>query len=187
MVVCKKCSKEYIVSLTNPYHFVNIDIKQQLMTILRDSTGLNNILENFSNAQKKDANKNKNISDIFDGELYQNLEVSNSEKDKIVLTLNINSNGAAIFKNSKYSLWSILFSINELPLESRFQNIFVAGALYTNYEPNFALMNLFLTQFFIQNKAYIESGIEIGNSNGKIIKVIVLPFTSVVQTESLIN
>ena len=48
---CYKCSQKYVISTSNRYHFVNLDLEHQLKSILNDQKVLKSVVENFMYAQ----------------------------------------------------------------------------------------------------------------------------------------
>ena len=70
-----------------------------------------------------------NIEDIFDGQLYLKhfakdgffKGTSTEQKQKEVhLSLQINTDGVALFNSSKFSIWPVYCLINELPPKCRY-------------------------------------------------------------------
>ena len=70
-----------------------------------------------------------NIEDIFDGQLYLKhfakdgffRQTSADQKQKeIPLSLQINTDGVALFNSSKFSIWPVYCLINELPPKCRY-------------------------------------------------------------------
>ena len=70
----------------------------------------------------------ENIEDIYDGRLYKKHfdqdgffhKTSETAKEKeIHLSLQINTDGVALFRSSKYSVWLVYFLVNELPPKVR--------------------------------------------------------------------
>lgn len=66
----------------------------------------------------------QNLEDIYDGRLYKEhfapdgffRQSSKSAKQKeIHLSLQINTDGVALFRSSTYSVWPVYFLVNELP------------------------------------------------------------------------
>lgn len=55
----------------------------------------------------------RNLRDIHDGKEYQKHKHFLSQPGNVTLT--VNTDGVAIFKSTKISLWPIWLSINELP------------------------------------------------------------------------
>ena len=69
------------------------------------------------------------IEDIFDGQLYKKHfgedgffrgSSTQDKKTQIHLSLQINTDGVAIFRSSKFSIWPVYFIVNELPPNCRY-------------------------------------------------------------------
>ncbi|KAJ7370541.1 hypothetical protein OS493_031827, partial [Desmophyllum pertusum] len=65
-----------------------------------------------------------NIEDVFDGKLYKKHfddrgffhgTPEDCMQDELHISLQVNTDGVAIFRSSKFSLWPIYFTVNELP------------------------------------------------------------------------
>ena len=79
--------------------------------------------------------QNANIEDVFDGNLYKKHfngrgffhgTQDDCMQTELHLSFQVNTDGVAIFRSSKFSLWPIYFTINELPPDSRYvQNMFL--------------------------------------------------------------
>ena len=103
--------------------------------------------------------------------MVQYIEIISPSKAKkktdIVLTCNINCDGASMYQTSKFSLWPILLLINELPFKIRFKMASLVAALLTTVEPNVDLMKLFMDSFLLQFKPLIEKGLNITNKKNR--------------------
>ena len=73
--------------------------------------------------------KADNIKDIFDGQLYKKhfgvdgfMRGTSVEqkRNQTHLSLQINTDGVAVFKSSKFSIWPVYFTVNELPPNCRY-------------------------------------------------------------------
>ncbi|CAD6223668.1 GSCOCG00013005001-RA-CDS, partial [Cotesia congregata] len=86
------------------------------------------------------------------------------------MTLNVNLDGAPIFKSSKKSFWPIQCIINELPKCIRHKFMLLAGLWYTTAEPTAEFMNNLYLKFFLnQITNLMKNGIEIVTEAGKTI------------------
>ena len=77
---------------------------------------------------KRQKQKSNAIKDIFDGQLYKEhfgkdgflRGTSAQEKQtQVHLSLQINTDGVAVFRSSKFSIWPVYFTVNELPPNCR--------------------------------------------------------------------
>lgn len=88
--------------------------------------------------------------------------------------MNHNIDGAAMFHRTKYSVWSNLCQINELPNNLRFKMILTSGIWYTDKEPTHFETQNFLLVFLKQIKKLMFEGFPIVH-RGKTRRVYVLP------------
>ena len=151
--VCSNCN-----SNNKKDFFVNIPVKDYLTKIIS------------SNLQKIELWRNevsqKKVSDIHNSNWYQTVKDCNNGK---FFTINVNTDGVAIFNSSrKKSLWPILVTINDLPINTRFdkKNVLVAGYWMSEIEVE---IDLFFEPFLEElNDLYIN-GIDINNDNYKVV------------------
>ncbi len=71
----------------------------------------------------KDVSISTSISDIFDGQLYKSLDISNTCMNpsmEFSLSAVLNTDGVAVFMSSNQSFWPILLMLNELPFSERY-------------------------------------------------------------------
>ena len=103
--------------------FYYLDIKGQIERIASQT--------NLFGLPFRAPNTNSIISDIYDGSLYKEIFSENKEsfENKEAFTFTLNIDGISIAKKTKMSIWPILLSINELPMNTRFaiENTIVAG------------------------------------------------------------
>ncbi|XP_035274420.1 uncharacterized protein LOC118227720 [Anguilla anguilla] len=97
------------------------------------------------------------ISDIYDGEKYQNLSKPGGIlSDPSNLSFNFNSDGSPMYKSSRFSIWPIQLHLNELPPKMRFQDAVLAGLWFGAQEP---VMSIFLRPFVDQAKTLASKGV----------------------------
>ncbi|KAE8741778.1 hypothetical protein FOCC_FOCC012686 [Frankliniella occidentalis] len=122
--------KTHKVKKTQVSYFLQISLEHQLKTIFKRKDFCQNILSRLS---RKKSGEN-NIEDVYDGQLYKELEADGffSGSKKHNLTLTWNSDGVPVFKSSKTSMWPMFFVINELPYKMRFKksNVLIGGIWY---------------------------------------------------------
>lgn len=156
-VVCKKCRKNYNISLDCSNHFLTIDIEYQIKLLLNHPRLQLSLIQNLS---KIKINRNSGcITDIYDTELYRKLQ----SKLPGTLTFNCNTDGAPVFKHTKKSFWPIQLYINELPSHLRFVNRILAAMFVTDSEPKPALMKLYLSTLCLQIQKLQKKGVQIQN------------------------
>lgn len=76
------------------------------------------------------------------------------------LTLTINSDGSPAFKSSKYSIWPVQLTLNELPPRLRHKNVLVSTLWYGQTHPD---MTLLLTAFAHQMQHLALEGVTWNN------------------------
>ena len=61
-----------------------------------------------------------NIEDVYDGKLYKDqFQHGGFLSQQFNMSCKVNSDGVAVFKSSKFGVWPLFLSINELPLHLR--------------------------------------------------------------------
>lgn len=70
-----------------------------------------------------------NIEDIYDGRLYKehfnadgflNGTDDNAKANEVHISLQVNTDGVSLFRSSKFSIWLVYFTVNELPPKCRY-------------------------------------------------------------------
>lgn len=181
---CTQCSAKYTLSTGESNYFINVDIEYQLRPILTDENVLEEILskneQRMQNLEK--TGPSCSITDIHDGILYRENKFINSKKeDELVLTANVNCDGAPIFECSKWALWPLLLIINELPQKLRFRMLTMAAALFVDHEPNVRLMKLYLNSFLLQMVPFMKKGINVV-IRGRPMRIFIIPLLICVDT-----
>ncbi|CAF0987433.1 unnamed protein product [Brachionus calyciflorus] len=102
--------------------FLTIDVEPQIKNILREArmTVLKNNINNFNNENV--------IYRSLDGNIYKK-KLENLGDDKILISLNLNTDGAPIVKSHNFSFWPICATITELKPSQRdkFENLIILG------------------------------------------------------------
>jgi hypothetical protein len=114
---CDSCEKK----MTS---FVVFDLKSQLTKILKQKHNLDQIVQCNKTSRQKDFL----VSDAFGAQIYQDaLEKINS--NEILLSFNLNTDGAPLTNSKNYSLWPLMGSILELNTRTResFKNLVFFG------------------------------------------------------------
>lgn len=111
---------------------------------------------------KEDQN---NFEDVYDGEHYK--QKLNFLGNKNVLSFQVNIDGVALFKSSKYSVWPIYMKINELPPKIRILKRYriLAGLWFNKSKPQ---MNTFLEPFVASMIELRDKGFVVDYNNQKI-------------------
>ncbi|XP_044577088.1 uncharacterized protein LOC123260165 isoform X1 [Cotesia glomerata] len=116
-VKCDKCNAKYKTSKKEGNFFVTLDMQSQLQHFLSNEFIQQEIENNVKNRPNF---TNGSISDVYDSERYINDEFiwTKNDENNTVLTLNVNLDGAPLFKSGKNSFWPIQCIINEIPQSS---------------------------------------------------------------------
>ena len=103
------------------------------------------------------------IQDVYDGLLYQELYNKGFLKNPDNLSFAMNTDGVAIFKSSKVSMWPVYLLVNELPLKQRKarENTLFYGLWLSAKKP---MMWSFLQPLYYDLKA-LETGVEMKDHN----------------------
>lgn len=150
---CSICSTSIeIDSMNRSSFFINIPLAPQIQTLLETPQIQNNMSYRHQRPQNDHV-----ISDIYDGEKYQNLSKPGGIlSDPNNLSFNFNSDGSPVFKSSRFSIWPIQLHLNELPPKMRFNNVVLAGLWFGAQEP---VMSIFLRPFVEQAKTLASKGV----------------------------
>ena len=134
-VKCAGC--DHLVLLKDPSYrdyFVTFDISDEVQHFLEHNAAYyDNIIR-----RRED---NCNFTDIHDGLLYKKFVQSLPYEDRYsYMTFNFNSDGSPLFKSSKFSIWPIQMSLNELPIDLRNTRPITYALWFGHDKPN---MNIF--------------------------------------------
>ncbi|KAH7944556.1 hypothetical protein HPB52_021373 [Rhipicephalus sanguineus] len=104
------------------------------------------------------------MSDITDGSQYRasRNKVGMAAHD---LTVTVNSDGSPVFKSSKYSIWPVQTTLDQLPPLLRWKNVMMPLLWYGNEHPN---MTLLLEAFVVQLQKLNARGISWTFNNNQI-------------------
>jgi hypothetical protein len=118
---CQTCEPEKKFS-----SFFSFEVKPQIDLILSKKSLSDQIIKSndFSFCSSKP------IENAFNGSIYRN--ASKKKKKKLLVSLNINSDGAPICHSNSLNMWPIIATIVELDPQSRdkFENLIFIGKLY---------------------------------------------------------
>lgn len=101
------------------------------------SCQIKNLLQqpNIYHALRSHFNSDDLIGDIQTGKEYQNPKLSDFVENTKNITLSFNCDVSPVFKSSRYSIWPILCTINELPLEERGNNVMLHTFRFGSKKP----------------------------------------------------
>ena len=134
--------------------FIYIPIEQQIKEMLSDK-------KLFQLLTNRDMNALVNadcVTDVTTSQLYKELITLHSFSGND-LSLTWNSDGIPVFRSSKYSVWPLQASVNELPPHLRAKHILLIG-LWFGDKPN---MNTFLKPFVVESTKLQKQGFVFAN------------------------
>jgi hypothetical protein len=163
--VCMKCSnllgveqalkKAACVRLCNNCHseavkFYTFSILDQVGCILSSS----NNLDQIKNASK--INTTDSRSTAIESEIYQDFLTKNTNNFDLVVSLNLNTDGAPITNSRGLTMWPVVATIVELNQTSRdkFNNLITIGLWLNAVKPNYQLFLLTALKEFIDKIQY---------------------------------
>lgn len=166
--ICEKCSKNYLLTMSSDNYFISVDLAYQIRLILENEEIERAIKENVHQIRNQSSDANT-ISDVYSSSRYMNCDYIAEKQDNnvIVLTLNVNIDGAPLFNTSKRSLWPIQAIINEIPVKLRHSFFLLAALWLTSSEPNPDRMNIYLKFFVKQIMNMMNEGLMVTNNQGE--------------------
>ncbi|XP_033725860.1 uncharacterized protein LOC117315674 [Pecten maximus] len=114
--VCISCRKDLTKSGGVAY-FVHLKLISQLRALWKTQDFVNDVRNHRFQHIKN--NKNGNLKDVYDGQLYKNLFENGILQEENNLSFSLNTDGAPLFKSSNVSMWPVYMLINELPIAKR--------------------------------------------------------------------
>lgn len=137
---------------------IELPIKDQLSVLFNRENFTALLQERFKREVKANI-----IADVYEGKIYNAYSTNVgplSEKFPNNIFFVLNTDGVAIFKSSKFSLWSIYLMINKLPYKNRKQieNMVLAGLWFGDSKP---LMSTFLKPIYQSLLELERNGVDI--------------------------
>lgn len=148
---CDACNTKFCgaENIKNGNFFIYIPVEQQITSLLLDPKLFNHL----TNRDVTSLLNMQSINDITTAQLYQELlNKHNFNGNDISLTWN--TDGVSVFNSSKYSIWPLQASVNELPPHLRKENMLLLG-LWFGDKP---CMNSYLKPFVLECKHLQEDG-----------------------------
>lgn len=97
-------------------HILSSNLIHQLQVLFKRASFTETVrTHRFSHYQ---ANPQEHIRDVYDGKVYKELFKKGVLKNPNI-SFSMNTDGVAIFKSSKVSMWPVYMLINELPILQR--------------------------------------------------------------------
>lgn len=126
---------------------------------------LKNVLKNHgTELLPKMVNHENDIKDVMDGAMYQNL-LRQGKLAADDLTLMWNCDEVPIYEPTRWSIWPLQFTINELPYTQRMENVIVAGLRFGPEKPT---MNTFLKPFIDECRYLAKNPFQWTDANGAV-------------------
>ena len=154
---CKRMITGEICNSLGSYMLI-LPIKQQLTDMLENHGVLSLLCKDVNTAGK--------ISTPCDGVLYDTefLSVPNN------FSLSYSCDGVPVFKSSKYSIWPLFVSINELPLIQRRRHIILTALWFGPKKPR---MDTFLKCFVDEMSKLYEDGLQWSDNGQKCVSKVI--------------
>ncbi|KAK3926279.1 Zinc finger protein 438 [Frankliniella fusca] len=150
--LCDTCTDEsrYV------HYFMTVPVVSQLSRLLKRPDFVHSLQHKLTRSKQ---NPN-NIEDIYDGEIYKQVEAQTFNNSGISISLMWNTDGVQIFTSNTYSLWPVYLVVNELPPEKRFlsENLLIAGlwGSLVKPHPNVYLLPIYKYLVPLQNGVEME-------------------------------
>lgn len=137
---CSVCAKSLTgrQMMSDGNFFITLPVQQQLSSLLTDKSVANALRDGLSSVAQRDSSAADHVTDITDGALYKEFRSNLKSRDAITLTLS--SDGSPVFKCSKYSMWPVQLSLNELPVHMRHKNLLMSALWYGQDKPDMTLL-----------------------------------------------
>ncbi|KAK3908968.1 Methionine--tRNA ligase 1 [Frankliniella fusca] len=172
---CDVCEKKIALNLSNNL-FVSVSIESQLRKFLEEESFVNNLVGyRFSRDTIPGT-----FSDIYDGEVYQNLFENNGIlSSPYNFSYTFFTDGVANGKSTSVkTIWPIYLTINEIPYEERSKYMIVAGIYAGPREPN---QSWFLQPFVEQANKLSSKGFSWSHQDESVVSL-VLPLCFVADS-----
>ncbi|XP_032457669.1 uncharacterized protein LOC100113848 isoform X5 [Nasonia vitripennis] len=140
---CAICNAQCEITTKSKNYFMSVDLKYQLKMMF-DSVEIKKEIFDFINKMDNRNNDEIAIRDIYDSELYKEI---NSDTNMKYITYNLSTDGAPLTKSGKRGFWLLQIILNCLPPKSRFKYSLICGMLTCTEEPNSDLANLYFNNF----------------------------------------
>ncbi|XP_031781771.1 uncharacterized protein LOC100113848 isoform X8 [Nasonia vitripennis] len=112
---CAICNAQCEITTKSKNYFMSVDLKYQLKMMF-DSVEIKKEIFDFINKMDNRNNDEIAIRDIYDSELYKEI---NSDTNMKYITYNLSTDGAPLTKSGKRGFWLLQIILNCLPPKSR--------------------------------------------------------------------
>ncbi|KAH6927238.1 hypothetical protein HPB50_001114 [Hyalomma asiaticum] len=119
---CNVCTKVYSgrEMMQDGHFYVSLPLRQQLESLLSSQELAVPLRERLDRLEDCRQDDNSGFQDITDGKGYHAMREKIKKYD---LSLTVTSDGSPLFKSSKFSIWPVQVTINELPLHHRSKHV----------------------------------------------------------------
>ena len=101
-----------MASSSNPILFVLSFLEYEYFVFLMGQEFVNGLKHRFHRRKQAEGN----IDDVYDGKLYKaRFQHGGFLSQQFNMSFKVNSDGVAVFNSSKFGVWPLFLSINELP------------------------------------------------------------------------
>ena len=154
--ICAQCKSDLNDSEKPLSYFIEIPLAIQLQSMFKRKYFHEHLLHKF----RRSKSSPNNIEDIYDGCLYKEQVKNGFLKDKNNISLMWYTDGIPLFKSSKFSIWPVYFSINELPFKLRIctDNMLFGGLWFGDSKP---VMSTFLKPFHETLNNLYSKGVDV--------------------------
>ncbi|XP_075534224.1 uncharacterized protein LOC142568027 [Dermacentor variabilis] len=153
---CSVCTKGYCgrEMMRDGHFFVSLPLRQQLVSLLSTQELAVTLRERLDHIEDRCKSSVTNeMLDITDGKAYRAMR---QKLNKYDLSLTVNSDGSPLFKSSKYSIWPVQVTVNELPPHTRGKHVFTTTLWYGQSHPD---MGLLMGSFVQEVEDLMQGGI----------------------------
>ena len=153
---CTQCNVQFDMqkSIECGSYFITTSIKSQLKDLFEN----HNLQEHLVTDRYS-----QNYCDVFDGDLYKSHNGFFSNPDN--LSFNFNTDGVPVFSSSKFSIWPVLLSINEVKLDQRSDYVMLHSLWFGKSKP---LFDVFLQPFITEMNDLFNNGVDWKTPEGNI-------------------
>lgn len=160
-VVCPNCQYSCRIAdhMKQGHFFIVFPLESQLRNMMEQE-------ELFSQLTRPNSAAHSSpLTDITDGELYKrvNRNIEGQSEHHVNLTLTFSCDGVPVFKKSSYSIWPLLYTVNELPPDLRAKQVMLAALWFGPSKPN---CNTYLSPFVKECNQLLTHGFEWISVNG---------------------
>ncbi|KAJ8680774.1 hypothetical protein QAD02_017338 [Eretmocerus hayati] len=140
----ESCAFANKISIDSQNYFTSINIEYQLMKFF----GVEQVLKDFvcNIKSRKDPLQSDcyPIKDVQDGQIHRKIVLKYVNKNFIIATFDLSTDGAPLNRSGKRSMWPQQLFLNDLSPKLRWKYMILSGILVTDAEPSPELLNLFV-------------------------------------------